>query len=70
MVYALLGMSEDAADPRVFYPCDLKLYEQFCRDTASFLLFGEVLEHRDYLPDFKLPMLRLPIDQLAERELG
>jgi hypothetical protein len=69
-IYALLGMSEDACNPASFYPCYKKSDSQVFRDTASFLLFGEVLDSSYALPEFRLSELALPIIQLAEKALS
>ncbi|KAK3291904.1 heterokaryon incompatibility protein-domain-containing protein [Chaetomium fimeti] len=69
-IYALLGMSEDACDPKRFHPCYLKSNGEVFRDTASFLLFGEILDSSFSLPEFALADLSLPIIQLAEKTLS
>ncbi|KAK4043350.1 heterokaryon incompatibility protein-domain-containing protein [Parachaetomium inaequale] len=43
MIYALLGVSEDACNPATFYPCYEKTNYEVFRDTMSSLLFGEIL---------------------------
>ncbi|KAI1307742.1 heterokaryon incompatibility protein-domain-containing protein [Xylaria venustula] len=68
-IYALLGMSEDACNPERFYPCYEKSDVQVFRDTACFLLFGEILDSSHSFPEFTLPELCLPIIQLAEKAL-
>jgi hypothetical protein len=68
-IYALLGISDDASDPKRFFPCYKKSDRRVFRDTASFLLFSEILG-RDYaLPDLSLLDLYDPILQLAEKTL-
>ncbi|KAI5467693.1 heterokaryon incompatibility protein-domain-containing protein [Mariannaea sp. PMI_226] len=70
-IYALLGMSEDAHDSARFYPSYQKTEKEVYRDTASFLIFGEVLGHNHFnFPDFTLQELCLPIIQLAEKTLS
>jgi hypothetical protein len=80
-VYALLGMSEDACDPKIFYPSYEKEDVDVFRDTASFLLFGEILDETHSFPYVSSPgsspgsfvlylpsafrNLYLPIPQLA-----
>jgi hypothetical protein len=66
-IYALLGMSEDACDPEIFYPCYLKSEGEVIRGTASFLLFGEF--RRFPMPDLQLAHLSIPIAQLAAKVL-
>jgi hypothetical protein len=69
-IYALLGMSEDACNPEIFYPCYLKSEEEVIQDTAAFLLFGEFLGGYYPMPDLRLSDLRLPITQLAGKVLA
>lgn len=69
-IYALLGMSEDACNPQRFYPCYEKTDDQVFRDTASFLLFGYVLDASHLFPRFTFPELCLPKIQLAEKTLS
>src|ERR1700722_707916 len=52
-IYALLGISEDANDPKRFYPCYQKGESQVLRDTLCFLLFGEILDSSFSFPEFK-----------------
>ncbi|KJR89310.1 uncharacterized protein SPSK_06275 [Sporothrix schenckii 1099-18] len=68
-IYALLGMSEDACDPERFYPHYTIPGSEAFRNTACFLLFGDVLDARHAFPDFTLEELRLPIFQLAQKTL-
>ena len=68
-IYALLGMSEDASNSETFYPCYLKSEEEVIRDTATFLLCGEVPTRPFLMPDLRLSDLCLPIAQLAGRVL-
>ncbi|KAF4445480.1 HET-domain-containing protein [Fusarium austroafricanum] len=68
-VYALLSMSEDAKDSKRFFPCYVKAEKQVWRDTVSFLIMGEILDHNHSFPKFTFPDLRLPIIQLAEQTL-
>jgi hypothetical protein len=68
-IYALLGMSEDACSPERFYPCYLKSEEEVIRDTATFLLCGEVPDRPLPMPDLRLSDLCLPITQLAGKVL-
>lgn len=53
-VYALLGMSEDACDPKRFYPCYEKEDGRVFQNAACFLIFGEVAAYNHGLPSFKL----------------
>lgn len=69
-IYALLGMSEDACSPKRFYPSYLKSDGEVLRDTASFLLFGEILDSSCSFVEFTLTDLSLPIIQLAEKTLS
>jgi hypothetical protein len=64
-IYALLGMSEDACDPEAFYPCYEKTDDEVFRDTASFLLFGEIVGPSYSFPSLRFLDLRLPTSQLA-----
>ena len=68
-VYALLGMSEDANNPKRFYPCYEKDMPKVFRDTVCFLLFGEILDRSYSFPQFGLGDLSHPILELAERTL-
>jgi hypothetical protein len=68
-VYALLGMSEDACDSSRFYPCYKKPDSEVSRDTASFLLFGEMLDSNYSLPTFGFTDLFVPGSQLAQTTL-
>jgi hypothetical protein len=74
-------MSEDACDPKKFYPSYVKSSGDVFRDTASFLLFGEILDETHSFPYVSSPgsspgsfvlylpsafrNLYLPIPQLA-----
>jgi len=53
-IYALLGMSEDACDPEQFYPCYQASDDEVIRNTASFLVFGQVLDSTFVFPGFRL----------------
>lgn len=66
-IYVLLGISDDAQDPKRFFPCYLKMDEEVFRDTASFLVFGEILAPSFGLPLFLLSDLSGSILDLAER---
>jgi len=68
-IYALLGMSEDANNPDRFDPSYEKSDAEVFRDTASFLLFGEILDSNHSFPEFDFPDLCIPITLLAERTL-
>ena len=69
-VYALLGMSEDAYNPARFYPSYEKSESQVFRDTACFLLLGEILDSNHSFPDFTFQELSRPIIKLAEKTLS
>jgi hypothetical protein len=81
-VYALLGMSEDAWNPNIFYPCYEKPDGDVFRDTACFLLFRKNLDKTYSFPYFLSPdsferyflaslrNLCLPIPQFAALTLG
>jgi hypothetical protein len=69
-IYALLGMSTDACDPDVFYPSYEKPDEEVFRDTASFLLLGEIVDPSYLFPNLVLDDLRLPIPELAAKVLA
>ncbi|KAJ9604371.1 hypothetical protein H2200_011205 [Cladophialophora chaetospira] len=47
-VYALLGISSDAADTDILQVDYSKSFTQVLRDTVSFLLFREILDHSLY----------------------
>jgi hypothetical protein len=65
-IYALLGMSTDACNPEIFYPCYEKTDEEVFRDAASFFLFGEIIGPGYYsFPHFTIHDLRLPLALLA-----
>ncbi|KAH7322758.1 heterokaryon incompatibility protein-domain-containing protein [Stachybotrys elegans] len=65
-IYALLGLSEDACDPVVFYPCYEKDDLRVCQDTAHFILFGEIRPAAAYtFPPMTLGDLYLPRHWLA-----
>lgn len=68
-IYALLSISEDAHDPKRFYPCYEKSDAEVFRDTGSFLVFGEVLGTEYSLPELTLQELHRPVIQLAEKIL-
>lgn len=68
-VYALLGISDDACDPRRFYPDYRKTKEQIFRDTVSFMIFGNILDESHSFPDFEFSELHSPLIQLAEKVL-
>jgi len=53
-IYALLGMSGDACDPERFYPCYQASDDQVIRNTASFLILGQVLDSTFVFPHFEL----------------
>ncbi|KAM5382992.1 hypothetical protein ACJA88_003525 [Fusarium oxysporum] len=69
-IYALLHMSEDAYGSESLRPCYKKSDSEVFRDTASFIIFGEVLSHEYALPDFTLAELRSPFVQLVEKALS
>ncbi|RSL85475.1 hypothetical protein CEP51_003329 [Fusarium floridanum] len=69
-IYALLSMSEDAHDPTRFFPCYEKSEDQVFRDTACFLILGEILDLNHSFPNFKVSELSLPIIHLAEKALS
>ncbi|KAF5532871.1 het-domain-containing protein [Fusarium napiforme] len=66
-IYALLHMSEDARGLECLRPCYKKSDSEVFRDTASFIMFGEVLSHEHALPEFTIAELGLPILQLVEK---
>ncbi|KAM0553381.1 hypothetical protein ACHAPJ_007395 [Fusarium lateritium] len=68
-VYALLSMSEDAHDRTRFFPDYNKTESQVFQDTASFLIFGEIISLNHSLPILSAEDLSLPIIQLAEKIL-
>lgn len=69
-VYALLGISEDACDPARFYPSCEKNWYQVYRDTASFLLLGDIVDSNHSFPDITYQGLCLPLTQLGEGTLS
>lgn len=71
-VYALLGISEDADIEDRFLPCyneDDKPDGEVYRDTASFVLFKEILGPEYSFPDFTFADLCVPLIQLLEKTL-
>lgn len=68
-IYALLGLSDDACDPRQFYPCYKKSDAQVVRDTASFIAFGEILDTGCLLPEFTMAELGSSVVVLVCRML-
>lgn len=68
-VYALLGMSEDACDPKIFYPCYRISNDEVIRDTLSFLLFKKILDSSYLFPVLNIAELSLPIIQLVGKTL-
>ncbi|KAF4449244.1 HET-domain-containing [Fusarium albosuccineum] len=69
MIYALLSMSEDAHNPKQFFPSYEKTINQVCQDTACFIMFGEILDFSQSLPEFSLGELYPPTTEMVERTL-
>lgn len=64
-IYALLGLSDDACDPDRFYPCYRKSDDDVFRDTASFLVFREILGPNYLLPKLTITELGSPKAELV-----
>ncbi|KAI1323455.1 hypothetical protein F5Y16DRAFT_383816 [Xylariaceae sp. FL0255] len=68
--YALLSMCNDIDIFDKLHPCYKKSEDEVLRNTASVILFGELLVPSYSLPDFAFHELCFPLSLLAEKILS